>query len=305
MAAKHGFTSPLRYPGGKGRLAPFFKSVIRENNLLDGDYVEVYAGGAGIAWPLLFGEYVQHIHINDINKSIYSFWRSVLQTPEGLCRLIYDVPVTVEEWKRQRAIQQEPAKYTLLELGFSTFFLNRTNRSGIIGGGVIGGKAQAGEWKLDARFNKLDLIRRIQRLARYADRIKVYNMDAAKFMAEVLPKLPPRALVYLDPPYFAKGNDVYENHYAPEDHSAIAALVAKLAHPWIVSYDDAPEIANLYSDYRKMDYRIHYSAQSRYSGAEVMFFSQSLVIPRLAGRSRCPSSPDASKLETGRHQCNP
>lgn len=277
----HGFTSPLRYPGGKGALANFFKLVIRENKLLDGHYVEVYAGGAGVAWPLLFGEYVQRVVVNDINKSVYAFWLAVLQTPEDLCKLIYDVPVTIDEWWRQRAVQLQPAKYTPLELAFSTFFLNRTNRSGIIRGGVIGGKAQAGKWKLNARFNKPDLIMRIERIARYADRINIYNMDAALFMTDVLPVLPLKALVYLDPPYFAKGNDLYEDHYAPDDHAKIANLVLKVSQPWVVSYDDAPEIAGLYRDHRKLTYNINYSAQIRYTGAEVMLFSPALVIPRV------------------------
>lgn len=286
VSQTHGFTSPLRYPGGKGTLANFFKLVIRKNKLLDGHYVEVYAGGAGVAWPLLFGEYVQRVYINDINKSVYAFWSAALQTPEELCRLVRDVPVTIEEWRRQREIQREPEKHSLLELGFSTFFLNRTNRSGIISGGVIGGQAQAGNWKLDARFNKKDLIARIERIARYADRVSLYNMDAAVFMTNVLHKLPLRALVYLDPPYFAKGNDLYEDHYAPEDHVTIASLVANVRQPWVVSYDDEPEIANLYRGYRKLAYNISYSAHTSYLGAEVMFFRPSLVIPRVENPAR-------------------
>jgi DNA adenine methylase len=277
----HTFTSPLRYPGGKGVLADFFKLVIRENELLDGHYAEVYAGGAGVAWPLLFGEYVQRVYINDLNKSVYVFWSIALHQSEEFCKLVRDTPVTIEEWRRQRIIQLEPTKYTQLELAFSTFFLNRTNHSGIISGGVIGGKAQSGKWKLDARFNKQDLVARIERLARYADRVNLYNLDATAFISEVLPKLPLRTLVYLDPPYFAKGNDLYEDRYAPEDHATIAGLVATIKQPWIVSYDDVPQIENLYRSYRKLTYSISYSAQARYLGAEVMFFSPMLVIPRV------------------------
>jgi DNA adenine methylase len=277
----HGFTSPLRYPGGKGILADFFKLVVRRNQLLDGYYAEVYAGGAGIAWPLLFGEYVQRVYINDLSRSVHAFWRAVLHQPEQLCRLISDTPVTIEEWKRQHTIQLEPAEHTPLELAFSTFFLNRTNRSGIISGGVIGGKAQTGKWKLDARFNKRDLVARIARLARYADRISLYNLDATAFISKVLPKLPLRTLVYMDPPYFAKGSDLYEDSYTPSDHINIAGLVGTIRQPWIVSYDHVPQVEDLYRGYRKLTYRISYSAQARYSGAEVMFFGPTLVIPRV------------------------
>lgn len=216
---------------------------------------------------------------NDISESVHAFWSAVFHQPEELCRLMRNTPVTIEEWKKQRAIQLEPDKYTNLDLAFSTFFLNRTNRSGIISGGVIGGKAQNSKWKLDARFNKQDLIARIERLARYADRVNLYNLDAEVFMSEVLPKLPLSTLVYLDPPYFAKGNDLYEDRYTPKDHATVAGVVTTIRQPWIVSYDDVTQIEELYHDYRKLTYSINYSAQARYSGAEVMFFSPTLVIP--------------------------
>ena len=276
----HGFTSPLRYPGGKGMLANFMKLVISQNGLLDGHYVEVYAGGAGVAWPLVFEEYVQHIHINDLNRSVYSFWKSVLENTEEFCKLIYDTPVTIREWHRQKNIQLDPKNHSPLELGFSTFFLNRTNRSGIITGGVIGGKAQTGKWKLDARFNKGDLSARIQCIARYASRISVYRLDAAEFIAQVIPLLPHRALIYLDPPYYSKGKDLYEDHYSHEDHIKIAKLVSRhIKQPWIVSYDAAPEILDLYGRYRSIQYNLSYSAQERYAGTEIMYFSRNLIIP--------------------------
>ena len=50
--------SPLRYPGGKSILSPLLGNFIEINNLLDGIYIEPYAGGAGAALKLLFSEYV-------------------------------------------------------------------------------------------------------------------------------------------------------------------------------------------------------------------------------------------------------
>jgi DNA adenine methylase len=285
--AQHNFASPLRYPGGKGALCDFMKAVLLQNKLLDGDYVEIYAGGAGIAWPLLFEEYVQQVHINDINKSIYAFWQSVLNWTEDLCQLIRDVPVTMKEWHRQKAIQKDPNNHSILELGYSTFFLNRTNRSGIIKGGVIGGKEQTGEWKLDARFNKTDLIARIKRIARYRQRIHLYNLDAAVFVIRILPLLPKNSTTYLDPPYYVKGHGLYEDHYIHRNHIDIARLVSKrIKHPWIVSYDAAPEIIQLYSKYQFIQYNISYSAQERYAGSEVMFFSDRLQIPSVSNPAR-------------------
>ncbi len=274
------FNTPLRYPGGKGKLTDFIKLAFEENDLLDGHYVEPYAGGAGIALNLLLHSYASCIHLNDLNSSVHAFWRTVLDDPEGLCREIRDVRVTMTEWHRQKAILTDPANHTPLEIAFSTFFLNRTNRSGIIWGGVIGGKNQDGNWKLDARFNKDDLIGRIEKIAMYRSRIRLYNLDAADLIRDVLPTLPEKTLTYLDPPYYVKGQGLYENHYLHDDHVAIAKLVKKeIKLPWIVSYDHAPEIVKMYKGCPTIEYGINYSAQDRYKGAEVMFFSKGLKIP--------------------------
>jgi DNA adenine methylase len=278
---KHGFTSPLRYPGGKGMLTNFAKLLVSLNKLNDGDYVEVYAGGASIAWALLFDGFVKKVHINDISKPIYAFWKSVLKHTDELCRLIQDTPVTIEERDRQKHVQLNPKENSVLELGFSTFFLNRTNRAGILKGGVIGGKEQSGKWKLDARFNKMDLIGRIQRIASYSAQIRLHNKDAAVFIKDQLPKIPQNSLVYLDPPYYAKGDSLYENYYSHEDHVAIAGLISKINRPWVVSYDNVEPIAKLYEKYKSIEYKLSYSVQDRYAGSEIIFFSKNLLVPEV------------------------
>lgn len=283
------FYTPLRYPGGKGKLTNYIKLVFEQNQLLDGHYVEPYAGGAGVAISLLILEYASCIHLNDLNPSIYAFWHSVVNEPEELCRRITDVRVTMDEWYRQKAIQDAEAP-PLIDLGFSTFFLNRANRSGIILGGVIGGKEQTGKWKLDARFNKVDLCKRIQNIAMYASRIRLYNLDAADMIQTVIPELPDRTLIYLDPPYYVKGQELYENHYSHPDHLAIAELVRGIRRPWIVSYDYAPEILEMYRECNSIAYGINYSAQDRYKGAEAMFFSPDLIIPDVKNPSNLKSA---------------
>lgn len=274
------FTSPLRYPGGKGKLTNFVRLLFEENNLIDGHYVEPFAGGASIALGLLFNEYVFKIYINDINKSIYAFWYSVLYNTEKLCRSIFDTSVNIDEWHKQKLIQLNPEEYSRLQLGFSTFFLNRTNRSGILKGGVIGGKKQDGKWKLDARYNKIDLIKRIEKIALYKNRINIYNLNASDFIKNILFTIPDNTLIYLDPPYYLKGQDLYENHYKPNDHVSLSELVAnKIKQNWIVSYDNVPEICSLYSNFRQISYNLSYSAASRYKGSEILFFCNQLSIP--------------------------
>lgn len=269
------FHTPLRYPGGKGRLSQFMGQLIEVNGLTGGHYVEPYAGGAGIAISLLYLEYVSRIHLNDLNRSIHAFWRCVLDDTEALCKRISDIRPTMEEWHRQRAVQSDPDA-SLLDLGFSTFFLNRTNRSGIVLGGVIGGKEQAGQWKIDARYNKSDLIRRISRIASYRSRISLYNLDAADLIRDVLPTLPRQSLVYLDPPYYVKGKGLYEDHYTHSDHVKIAEQVATIQQRWLVTYDNVEPICALYEAYHQEVFGLRYSAGSRYEGKEVMVYCDDL-----------------------------
>lgn len=272
------FNSPLRYPGGKGKLSNYFKLLLLENQLHDIPYVEIYAGGAGVALTLLFDEFVSEIHINDISRPVYSFWHSILYQTKEFCDQLENCPVTVEYRQEQQAIQLDP-NATTLELGFSTFFLNRTNRSGIIKGGVIGGKNQNGKYKIDARFNRKDLISRIKKISRYASRIHIYNLDAVDFIQKTLPTISSDAFVYLDPPYFVKGEGLYENFYLQCDHEKIGQLTNEIKQYWVVSYDNVPEINNIYNGKRSITYSLNYSAANRYKGAEVMFFSENLKVP--------------------------
>lgn len=281
------YTTPLRYPGGKTKLANFVKLLIEQNDLLDGHYVEPFAGGAGIAFALLFEEYVLHAHINDLNKQVFAFWDAVLNQTDALCQLIHDTPVTVDEWHRQKLIQTNQGDFSSLALGFSTFFLNRTNRSGIITGGIIGGLKQTGEWKIDARYNKVNLIVRIKKIAAYRHRISLYNMDAEDLLRNVVPELPDKTLVYLDPPYYVKGKHLYQNHFTHEDHVSLAGVVANnIRQHWIVSYDFVPEISDMYEDYRQIDYHLSYSAADRYKGSELMVFDDSLEIPEVVNPAK-------------------
>lgn len=275
------FYTPLRYPGGKGKLSYYVKSLLESNDLLDGHYVEPFAGGAAVALELLFLEYVQQIHINDLDPAVYSFWYSCLHQTEELSRLIYDTPVTIENWEKQRDILREDSTtVSPLYLAFATFFLNRTNRSGILKAGVIGGREQSGTWKLDVRYNKEDLIKRIKNIANYKNRISLYNLDTADLLRTLPNSLPDNSLIYLDPPYYVKGQGLYRNFYDHEDHVEIKDILDSIKHiPWIVSYDNAEEITDIYSGYRTQVFDLQYTAQTKRVGSEVMVFSDSILIP--------------------------
>lgn len=224
------FTSPLRYPGGKGKVSNYVKFLMLENDLVGRDYAEPYAGGASVALSLLFEDYADTVHINDLNPGVHAFWFAVLHETEELCERIKHTPVTIAEWHRQREVATS-AGVTQPDLAFATFFLNRTNRSGIIGGGVIGGKNQTGDWKLDARFNKDDLMSRIRKIGRHRTRIALTNLDAADFLKRWTGACAPPSFLYLDPPYYVKGEGLYDNFYGPGDHAAVAEVVAPIDAP--------------------------------------------------------------------------
>jgi DNA adenine methylase len=278
--ASHRYGSPLRYPGGKGKLAPFLMAVVEQNRLQDGHYVEPYAGGASVAFSLLFHEYVRHVHINDLSLPIYAFWHSVLNESANFIRLVRKTSVTIGIWRQQREIQRHPTEHDLLEIGFSTFFLNRTNRSGILTGGVIGGLAQRGQWGIDARYDKDALIERIERIARFRSRVSLYNMDAAALMRSLSPELPARTLIYADPPYYSQGRHLYETHYQPKDHAEVADVLRReVRQPWVVSYDDHPTIRRLFAGCRQVSYQLRYTAAESHQGTELIFMADSLHLP--------------------------
>lgn len=275
--------TPLRYPGGKGRLAGYLKVLLKANRLFDGAYIEPYAGGAAIAMELLLHDYVSEVHINDISRPVYSFWRSVLEQTDKLSALISDTPLTVEEWDRQKAIFAAGTGDDLA-LGFAFFFLNRTNRSGILNGGIIGGRNQTGPWKIDARYNAEELVSRVQQIARLAGRINLTNQDAVRFLRNGTKKWPSNSLIYCDPPYYVKGRDLYYDFYEHADHINVASTVKAITRQhWMVSYDNVDAIRDMYSDCSGVAYDIGYSARTATWGSEVMFFSGSLEIPPLVG----------------------
>jgi DNA adenine methylase len=270
--------SPLRYPGGKWRIAPFLRQVIEINRLDAPVYVEPYAGGASLALSLLFDGLVSEIHLNDLDSAVYAFWRSVLTKTREILELIREVQVTPDEWYRQKAIYAEGTRSGTLALGFAKFFLNRTSHSGILNGGMIGGKEQMGRWKLDARFNRVELARRISQISSAKNRISITKRDALDVIRDY--RSSRKTLVYLDPPYYRPGRHLYLNDYKPDDHIAVRNQVKKLAYPWIVSYDDVSAIRRLYKGVRCKQISLMHTASRAHQGAEILYFSPGLRIPK-------------------------
>ena len=272
-------SSPLRYPGGKSLMTNFFVDLFLRNGLQKIVYAEPYAGGAGAAINLLLNGHVKEIIINDANIGIYSFWSALITESDRFIQTIDTIPVTLSEWYKQREILQKSTKPSF-ELGVATFFMSRTNRSGVIFGGAIGGsteeKQNNAKYKIDCRFNKQDLIQRLKTIAANNNRIQVYNEDALAFLR----KLNHTVFVYLDPPYYVKGKCLYMNHYTDNDHKELASFLQNEAHfSWVLSYDDAPQIREMYANSDLYRFPLKYTVSKKQVGYELLTHSADLVFP--------------------------
>lgn len=275
------FYSPLRYPGGKGKLASFMELLIEQTGHIGGIYIEPFAGGAGIALELLEKNTVSEIVINDLDKGIYSFWKAILTKTDKFINDVRTVPLTINEWNRQRLILENNHRYSY-ELGFAAFYLNRTNRSGIIKGGVIGGIEQNGSWRMDVRFNRNELIERILKIAQHKKNIHIYNKDVNSFIQNYLPKYAKNAFVYFDPPYFGKGKQLYLNFFSYDDHVRIERMINNQVNcDWIITYDDVQDIANIYQNHILRRFDLNYSAAVKRKASEIIIFKHSGMIPNV------------------------
>jgi len=276
------FYSPLRYPGGKNKLAKFIAKICADNQI-NGHYVEPYAGGASVALYLLLENKVAEITINDFDRSVYAFWHSAIKNTKKFCELIQNTDITVENWGKAKEVQKNKKKARLLDLGFSTFFLNRTNISGILDAGLIGGKAQHGKYKMDCRFNKNELIKKIKAIAKQKKRIHLYNLDALDLVKKIESEYQnTQTIFYFDPPYYLKGQSLYINYYKHEDHEEVSNAIRQIKNVhWIVSYDNTPEIKKIYrwvNSKKQKEYSLLHTALSARQGREILFFSKNLTV---------------------------
>lgn len=251
-------------------------AILEKNDLRGCHYVEPFAGGAGIAIRLLLDGIVNEITINDYDVAIYSFWNSIIYQTDEFVALIQKTPITIDEWHRQKNIYVNGDKYSPLELGFATFFLNRTNRSGILKAGPIGGFSQTGNYKIDCRFNKLRLIGLIRRIAENKAHINILNLDAKRLISDFHNE---HSFFFIDPPYFNKGKKLYTNFFELADHEELSMTIkASLQDiPWIITYDVCPEIREIYSERVANTLSLNYSLQSKKKANEFMFYNKLAV----------------------------
>lgn len=274
--------SPLRYPGGKTQLSRFVMQVLEINKLDNIVYVEPFAGGFGAGLELLFKNKVKSVIINDYDIAIYSMWYAILNETERFINDIINVKINIQEWGIQKNIYNKSLeeKYYSYELAFATYFLNRTNRSGIITGGPIGGKNQSGNYKLDCRFNKEDAIDKILKISDHKDRIQLYNLEANDLIEKIILNYKTNEIfVFFDPPYYEQGKNLYTNFFEHDNHVNLRKKIELLKeYFWILTYDNQKEILDIYEDYDKYLYSINYYAANVKKAKEILIHSNRVII---------------------------
>jgi DNA adenine methylase len=279
------YLSPLRYPGGKGRLAKFVAGLLEHQYPRPNRYVEPFAGGAGVGLRLLVDEYVDEIVINDLNPGIAAFWRAVFKRSDDLLERLATCDVTVNEWLRQREVYMAEPKDDV-DLGFALFFLNRTNRSGILDGRPIGGYKQTGQWKIGARFDRRGLAERLRVLSKYGSRVSVCEIDGIDLIDRHLPDRD--SFIYADPPYLGKGDHLYLDTFHWSDHVRLAGLLRKGGR-WLLTYDADPRITgDLYAGFRCAEFSMSHSAATQHIGQEYAVFAPTVEVPTLVGLGKVP-----------------
>lgn len=279
--------SPLRYPGGKSSIMEMVAAMLYHNNLNNGYYIEPFAGGAGLALSLLLADHVDEIHLNDLDRSIWAFWYSILNDTDNFIDRVQSVEVTMDEWYKQKKIQQSKSKVDSLKLGFAAFFLNRTNRSGILNGGPIGGYQQQSKYKIDCRFNKKNLIKRIFKVAQYKDKINIYNLDAIDFIQTIdTDTLNKKGLFCIDPPYYKKGKLLYENFYTLKNHQQLAKFLKDFDYPWILTSDNEQDIKDLYGRNQRYNFCLGYTAAEKRKETELLVMSDHISLPTFLRKNK-------------------
>ncbi len=276
--------SPFRYPGGKAKLSQFLAVFISANDLKGCKLVEPFCGGAGGTLPLLQAGIIDKLVLNDANSFIAEFWEASLNNTKALTKLIKSVDVNLNNWHRYSAIFKGEIDASPIEKALSVFFLNRTNRSGILHAGPIGGQKQSGDYLIDCRFNKQNLIERIEKLAKLKRKIIVKNEDASSLVYKLNRT---NCFIYADPPYVKQGKNIYKDYcFESSQHMTFSQVMKKQKNPWLISYDDDPLVHQLYSKRGINVIELSYVMNKARVGQELLIASSNLKMPTLLQASQ-------------------
>jgi len=308
--------SPLRYPGAKRWMSSYISRSITHNNLYPKLYVEPFVGGASVTLALLKNNLVAKVGLVDRDPIVAAFWESVFFDTEWLINRVANTDITLNKWIK---VKKQKAR-TTRQKAFKCLYLNRTSFSGILtsSAGPIGGKSQASKYKIDCRFNKTNIIKRIEKISAYRDRIAfVWNLHWHTAIGKINQmqnngSLPKSTLFYLDPPFYDKANSLYNFHFKHNDHLKLRNFLLTFKQNWILSYDSHPEIISMYKGggYKACDVNLIYTASNngnRGLGKEVIVSNLKNMVSELKlGANKHASHPEtlSNKHKSNSLSCN-
>lgn len=258
----------IRYPGSKEKLAAelwrLFPDAITSSLFSAAnrwEYREPFFGAGAIGFKIL-----KHIHhrcrvwLNDVDADLVCMWQAVHSQPYQFCKLVHNFTPTVErfyEYKERDGVDDADP----VERGFRKLALHRMSVSGFgaMSGGPIGGRSQqSSQYTVSCRWNPERIKRDVVRLNELLSSFDELRITAGDF-EPLLINAGEETFIYLDPPYFKKGEQLYKHNLSPLDHSRLAGAVRECMAHWVVSYDDHPEIRRLYSWAKFHDLYITYT----------------------------------------------
>lgn len=239
------YKSPLRYPGSKQKLAPKIANLLINNSIKPDVFIEAFSGGASISIYLLQLNLVNNIALIEKDPLLASFWKTVFYDSEWLIKQINKIDVTIENWQKFKKYKPR----TIRNKALKCLFLNRTNFSGILKAGPIGGKNQESKYKIDCRFNKKRLIETIEKLSLFRNKVLfIEEGDYSDILNKKLLTLSSNSFIYFDPPYVKKADQLYNYFFKMNDHIKLKDYIYSLSNKWLLTYDYDLFIIDLYSD---------------------------------------------------------
>ncbi|MEI7867358.1 MAG: DNA adenine methylase [Candidatus Methylumidiphilus sp.] len=295
MSTPNKIISPLRYPGSKATFLKVVLEFIEVHGLKGREIVEPYAGSGIVSLSLVANNLVSHATLVERDPLLYSFWKAVFEHTDILLSSIEDININMDTWYELRVLLKHkiPENELIPDLALACLFFNRTNFSGVLHSGPIGGKDQSSDYKLDCRFNKKDIISRIRQISSLRDGVSVKFGDALEFLQKANIQNHEKRFFYVDPPYFKQGRKLYRYYYKVIDHKRLYDILSVATFPWLLSYDKHEFIELLYDGFPQVHQSFRYMSRTPKNENELVVTN--MVIPVLDTQYK-PSSTSVSSL---------
>jgi len=295
VSTSNKITSPLRYPGSKATFLKVVLEFIEVHGLKGREIVEPYAGSGIVSLSLVAKNLVSHATLVERDPLLYSFWKAVFEHTDALLSSIEEINVNMDTWHELRVLLKHkiPEDKLIPDLALACLFFNRTNFSGVLHSGPIGGKNQSSDYKLDCRFNKKDIISRIRQISSLRDGVSVKFGDALEFLQKANIQNNEKRFFYVDPPYFKQGRKLYRYYYKVIDHKRLYDILSVATFPWLLSYDKHEFIELLYDGFPQVHQSFRYMSRTPKNENELVVTN--MVIPVLDTQYK-PSLTSVSSL---------